>query len=346
MSPNPRNETSAPVEGTRRVTIYDVAKEAGVAASTVSRAFSRPGRVNAETAEKIRQAAQRLGYRMRPIMRAESVQKTRLLAFVVSDMGNPVFTDIMRGFQHEANQHGYTVILIDSQEDDLKERRALEKVLPLVDGVTLTSSRMSDSAISQIAKVKPVAVVNRLIYGVPSILPDVARGMRRSVEYLASLGHTKLVYLAGPEASWADGVRWRGISEACYELNVQVRRLGPFAPSLQGGLEAAKLWKNLRASAVIAYNDLLAIGFMKAIQRAGLHAPDDVSVVGIDNSISAQLTTPTLTSIGPPKNTLGISAARTVIAQLERKTEPSAQQMMVAMKLFVRDSTGTCHVTK
>lgn len=336
MSEKDKGKAAAPQ---KRVTIYDVAKEAKVAPSTVSRAFSRPGRVNAETGARIRQAAAKLGYRTRPIAHPQSTQSHKVLAFVVADVSNPVYADLMRGFQKEATANGYTVMLIDSQEDDLKERKAIEQVLDMVDGVSLASSRMSDSSVSQIAKVKPVVVLNRVIMGIPSIIPDFARGLRHAVEHLASLGHRKITYLCGPAASWADGARWRAISEACFELNVNVRRIGPNPPTLQGGVEAAKQWLRNRTSAVIAYNDVMGIGFMKAIQKAALRVPQDVSVVGVDNSISGLITNPAMTTVGPPSNTLGVVAARSLISQLRHKSEPQAGMMTVPMKLFAREST-------
>ncbi|MDO5728370.1 MAG: LacI family DNA-binding transcriptional regulator [Actinomycetaceae bacterium] len=324
----------------KRVTIYDVAKEAGVAPSTVSRAFSRPGRVNAQTGQKIREAAQRLGYRTKPVSRADQGEASHVLAFVVADISNPVYAQIMRGFQKEATSNGYTVLLIDSQEDDLAERRAIENVLHLVDGVVLTSSRMSDSSINQIVKVKPVVAVNRNTAGIPSIVPDAERGVRQAIEHLHSLGHTRLSYLSGPPASWADGMRWRAVSDTCEKFGMHLRRVGPNTPSLEGGVEAAKIWLGQPTTAVIAYNDLLAVGFMKAIQRTGLDVPRDVSVIGFDNSIASFLTTPTLSSIAPPTSMLGVRAARALITQLRHRSAPSAETIVVPMKLFTRESVG------
>lgn len=106
----------------KRVTIYDVAKEAGVAPSTVSRAFARPGRVNAETGQRIHEAAAKLGYRVQPIARPEVGTATNVLAYVVADVTNPVYAHIMKGFQQEANAEGYTVLLIDSHEDPAAAR--------------------------------------------------------------------------------------------------------------------------------------------------------------------------------------------------------------------------------
>lgn len=329
-----------PSEPRKRVTIYDVAKEAGVAPSTVSRAFSRPGRVNAETSKKIYEVAEELGYRSQSPARLDTGKASKILAFVVSDINNPFLTHIMRGFQQEASMQGYTTLLIDSQESDTAERQSIERILHLVDGVVLTSSRMSDSTINQIVKVRPVVAINRDVRGVPSILPDTDRGIRQAVELLASHNYRRLMYLAGPESSWADGVRWRALTESCDEVDISLRRTGPYPPSLTGGMSAAKVWIRQQYSAVMAYNDLLAIGFMKAVQNAGFNVPGDVSVVGMDNTITTALTTPTLTTVATPPNMLGVRAARTLIYQLQNRSKQAPKTVVVPMNVFLRESVG------
>ena len=329
----------------KKVTIYDIARVAGVAPSTVSRTFARPGRVNADTAERIRATAQKLGYRAKPLTQNKAGVATNTLGFVVADVANPVFAHIMKGFQNEAAEHGYSVLLIDTREDAKIERESISRLAPLVDGLVLGASRLSDSAITQIVKVRPVASVNRIIAGLPSIVADTPRGMRRLVEHLASLGHTRFTYIAGPAASWADGVRWRAVSEACHELNLVVRRIGPYAPSLDGGVAAAAAWMEHPTSAVIGYNDMMAIGFMKSVQRSGLRVTQDVSVAGVDNSISSVLTTPTLTSVAPSTSQIGMRAARALITQLRHRSAPSAETIVVPMDLHLRDSVGPARPT-
>lgn len=332
--------TAEPRRRRKSVTIYDVAKEARVSPSTVSRAFSRPGRVNSETSEIIHAAAAKLGYRAKPVARPEIGVEKRVLGLVVADITNPVYAHIMRGFQQEAARAKYTVLLLDSQEDGQAEHEYIQSVLPLVDGLVLSASRLTDSAVSQIVKVLPVVATNRIVAGLPSVVPDSGRGMRRAVEHLASLGHTRLTYLSGPEASWANGVRWRAATEACHELSLHIRRVGPGIPSVQGGVEAARHWRSHPTTAVIGFNDIMAIGFMKAAQSYGLKLPDDVSVVGIDNSISSVLTTPTLTTVSPQPSLIGARAARSLLSQLKHRNAPSAETIVVPMELIVRESTA------
>ena len=202
-----------------RPTIYDVAKAAGVAASTVSRAFARPGRVNADTAARVFAAARELGYRTTSLP-GLTTSRSRTLALVVTDITNPFYAEIIRGAHEAAADLGYAIRLSHTQEDAHIERAWIEHELSTVEGVVLASSRMSDSTIRTLAKQKPVVVLNRRLPEVPCLLVDNARGMRRALEHLGELGHTSVTYLSGPEASWTDGVRWQALREAGFELDM------------------------------------------------------------------------------------------------------------------------------
>jgi LacI family repressor for deo operon, udp, cdd, tsx, nupC, and nupG len=324
----------------RPVTIYDVARAAGVAPSTVSRAFSRPGRVNAATAERIRQVAEELGYRANPLARALSTARSHMLALVVSDVANPFYSEIIRGAQTEAARAGYTIVLADAQESDRVERAALERALPSVDGVVLGGSRMSDSSIRMIAKQKPVVVLNRVVVDVPCVVPDTATGMRSAVEHLLRLGHDSLTYVAGPEASWADGMRWRSLQDSAADLQLRVRRIGPFSPDVPGGVRAAEELAASPATAVIAYNDQVAIGLIRGLGVRGVQVPRDVSVVGFDNIGAAELITPGLTTIASPLRLQGATATKHLLAVIEGAQSRTGAPMVLPVRLVERGSTA------
>jgi len=327
---------------TRRttVTIYDVARLAGVAPSTVSRAFARPGRVNADTAARIRTAAAELGYRVNPLARALSTSTTHMLALMISDVTNPFYSDLIRGAQIAASEADYTVVLADARESHVLEREALERVLPVVDGIVIGSSRMSDSTLQMIAKQKPMIVLNRHLVGIPSVVTDNPRGMRRAVEHLGELGHESLTYVAGPEASWADGMRWRALREASHELQLHIRRVGPIVPTVDGGRTAALSMLDHLPTAVVAYNDLVAIGVMLAFASAGIRVPEDVSVVGIDDIMFAELVSPGLTTVRSPGRTMGTTAVKNVLAMIRGALPRSDQAFVLPTRLVVRGSTG------
>jgi LacI family transcriptional regulator len=324
----------------RPTTIYDVARAAGVAPSTVSRAFSRPGRVNAETAERIREVAAELGYRANPQARALSTRTTSMIAVLLADIANPVFAELVRGAEEAAAEAGYAMVLADTRESAGREREVLDKILPAVDGVVLASPRMSDTAVRQVAKVKPTVVLNREVGGLPSVVVDNPRGMRRAAEHLAGLGHGHVTYLAGPEAAWPDGVRWRALRDARHDLGLTVRRVGPVPPTVNGGIRAAAAWAAHPTSAVVAYNDMIAIGFMRGVLAMGKRVPEDVSVIGFDNTQSAEIVSPSLTTVASPQRELGARAVRHVLAFVGGARSTSTEPVVLPSKLVLRASTG------
>ncbi|MFD0689653.1 LacI family DNA-binding transcriptional regulator [Actinomadura fibrosa] len=335
-----KREPAARDVPSRPPTIYDVAAAAGVAASTVSRAFSRPGRVNAATAERIRQVAADLGYRMNPLASALPTGRTSLLALVVSDVTNPVYAEIIRGAEAAAAEAGLVVLLLDAHESDRRERDGLERALPIVEGVILAGTRMSDSAIRMTAKQRPTVVLNRQVADVPSLVQDNALGMRLVVRHLAEHDHRALTYVAGPEASWADGMRWRRLREAAAEAGLRVQRTGPFPPTIAGGQEAATALGPEPPTAVVAYNDQVAIGLMLALQAAGHSVPEEISVVGHDNILPAQLVTPRLTTVAAPLRVQGRDAVNAVVAARAGAPSRTGPGVPLPVRLVVRDSTA------
>ncbi|MEU8257086.1 LacI family DNA-binding transcriptional regulator [Micromonospora inaquosa] len=324
----------------KRVTIYDVAVEADVSPSTVSRAFSRPSRVNSETAERIRRVAERLGYRTNPLARALTTSRTQMIALVIADITNPVYAEIVRGAQEAATDGEYTTVLIDAQESDRLERAAVERAMSTVDGIVLASSRMSDSAIRMVAKQRPVVVLNRALADVPCVVTDDPRGVRRAAEHLGELGHDHITYVAGPQASWPNGIRWRSLLEAGMELEIKVRQIGPFSPTMAGGERAAQELYARPATAVLAFNDQMAIGIIRGLSRMGVNVPGDVSVVGFDNILAADIVTPGLTTVAAPLYAEGSAATRHLLTMIEGAPGHTGRPMVLPVRLVVRDSTA------
>lgn len=324
----------------RPPTIYDVAERAGVAASTVSRAFARPGRVNSLTAERIRTAAVALGYRTHSLAPAASTGRTSILAISVSDVTNPFYADIIRGAQTAAAEAGFTLMLLDGQESYVLEREAVERAMSGIEGLVLASSRMSDTAIRTTAKQKPVVVLNRFVAEVPSLVTDNAGGVRQALEHLARQQHRSVTYLAGPEASWADGDRWRALRTMAAGLQIATRRIGPFPPTVKGGEAAAQPLQRHASTAVLAYNDQIAIGVIRSLTAAGFRVPADFSVIGFDDIFASSLVTPALTTIAAPLRQMGQVAVRNVLAIINGATPTASEALVVPTRLIRRESTG------
>ena len=329
-----------PDQDLRAPTIYDVAREAGVAASTVSRAFARPGRVNSLTAERVRSAAELLGYRTTSIPRGMPTSRSSVVVLSISDVTNPFYADIIRGARQALKGTHLTMVLTDGQESDVLEREALDRTLPAIEGLILGTSRLPDAAICTLAKQKPVIVLNRNVTDVPSLVTDNLGGVRVVVEHLQSFGHRAITYLAGPEASWADGVRWRALRTAAAEANIRTRRLGPFAPTYEGGQRAAQELIDNPATAVLAYNDQMAIGLIRTFAAAGVDVPGQVSVVGFDDIFAARLITPALTTVAAALSQMGAIAVRNLVAMIGGAKPRAREPLVVPTHLVERQSTG------
>ncbi len=258
----------------------------------------------------------------------------------VSDVTNPFYFGILRGAEWAAGRAGYTLLLIDAQESDVIERENLNRVLPMVSGLVVGSTRTSDTVLRSISKSTPVVVLNRHVGGLACVVPDSHRGMRRAVEHLAMLGHSHIHYLSGPDAAWINGMRWLALREAAYELGVSESRLGPTAPTVEGGHHAATQVVAKGATAVICYNDVMAMGLMRGLASLGVKVPEDVSVLGFDNTFASDLVTPRLTTVAAPLTTIGETAVRQVVAMVGGARPRGDVPTIVPVRLIVRGSTA------
>jgi LacI family transcriptional regulator len=325
-------------------TIYDVATAAGVATSTVSRAFSTPNRVNAATRERVLAVASELGYRPNPHARALLSGHHHTVAMVVSDITNPHYFELIRGAELRAKASEYTLILVNAEESPRIEYDQIQRLVPSVDGFVLAASRLPEENLAQISAQRPVVLMSRELDGLPSVVLDHTVGCRQIVEHLASLGHRRLVYLAGPQSSWMAATRWSALQAAGHDMKVDIQRVGPFTPKVAQGGVAADSALHAGATAIVAHNDLLAIGVMQRLQQRGVSVPQDVSVVGFDNIFAAELCTPSLTTLGGAHSDVGRTAVE-LLLQLggrqssNRSTPPP--QVVLPTELVLRASTGT-----
>lgn len=326
--------------GRKRPTIYDVAREAGVATSTVSRALANPGRVNARTRERIVEVAERLGYHTNPHARALPSGRTETVALFVSDVTNPHFFGIIRGAEQQTRAAGCTLILGDTEESPELEAANVERLSGSVDGFVIAASRMSDSQILELADRHRLVLISRQVEGVPSVIVDHEDGTRQIIEHLASLGHSSVVYLAGPRRSWLAARRWQAIRATARKLGMRAERLGPFPPAVRGGAAAADAALGQGATAVIAHNDLLAIGMLRRLADRGTRVPQDISVVGYDDIFGADFCSPPLTTLAGHFAEAGRLAVDLLLGAGEGSQAPRTSQRVLPSHLVIRDSTG------
>ncbi|MCU1666014.1 MAG: LacI family transcriptional regulator [Pseudonocardia sp.] len=319
----------------RAVTLHDVAREAGVAVSTVSRALSNPERVGARTRERVQAVARRMDYRPNRIAQALPRGRTQMLALLVSDITNPHNFGLVRGAEAQASAAGFLLVLGDTQGSPELESDHVCRLSSVVDGFVLASSRLPDADLLQLQGRRSVVLFNREVDGFPSVVTDSVGGSRQIVEHLAALGHRSIAYLAGPSDAWADGVRWRALSSHAEDAGIEIARLGPFSPTVDHGSVAADVGLSSGATALVAFNDLLAIGVLRRLERRGVDVPGEVSVAGYDDIFGSDFCHPPLTTVTSPVE----QAGRAVIDLLlgARSARPG---LVLPADLRVRESSG------
>jgi LacI family transcriptional regulator len=325
----------------RAATIHDVAQAAGVAASTVSRTFTNPQRVNVRTREHVLAVAERLAYRPNPHARALPTGRTRTIALLVSDITNPHFFNLIRGAERQADAAGYTLVLGDTEESPDQEMRHIERLAQAVDGFLLAASRLPDDKLREVSARHQLALVNREAQGIPSVVTNQFDGSRQIIEHLASLGHRSVAYLSGPRHSWLGQWRWRALAEAARGLGIAATRLGPFPPYVTGGA-AADAGLGHGATALIAHNDLLAIGVLRRLAGRGVAVPDDISVVGYDDIFGADFCSPRLTTLAGPLESAGRAVVNVLLERLDRAPGPHhpPARVILPTHLVIRESSG------
>lgn len=330
----------------RQPTLRDVAEKAGVAVSTASRALTRPGRISAHTTERVRAAADALGYTPSASARALSSGRTTTVALVVPDVTNPFYFGLVRGTGARLREGGYVQVLVDTEESAEAEARALVGLRGTVDGAVLAASRLADARLAELAADLPIVAVNRTSpsLAAPSVLIDTPSGLVQALEHLASLGHRRIAYASGPRTSWSDSRRQAALHPAAARLGLDVTVLGPYAPVRTAGPAAADAAVQADVTAVVAFNDLLAFGILERLDARGVVVPDRMSVVGCDDVFGADLVRPALTTVASPMERAGRLAADLLISRLEGTgpypgyaTEPA----VLPTHLVIRSSTGT-----
>lgn len=340
MSDLPVGGADQTPEITGAPTIYDVARLAGVSPSTVSRALSSPGRLSAKTEQLVRQTAEQVGFRANPSARALPTGRTMTLALLLADITNPVVFGIVRGAERAAAAAGYTLVIAESQESGPAERATALRVASSVDGIVFATSRLDSAALGELGRLKPAVLINREAEGLASIVPDVDRGVTELVEHLHLLGHVDVGYVAGPPSSWVDRRRWEALLRQGRSRGLRVFEIPGGEPTLEGGAGAFERVAASSATAVVAFNDLMAIGLLRAARRAGLDVPGSLSIAGFDDIFGSELTTPTITTVAAPLERAGEQAVELLLAQLGQPDLGTRSFPPFPTHLIARGSTG------
>jgi len=305
-----------------RPTIRDVARAAGVSVSTVSRVYTNPQLFREETRRKVHAAAAELHYVPSRSAAALATGRTGNIGLVVPDLANPLFPEMVKAAQHAARNSGFAVLLGDSDDSPDNEERLVRALTKDTDGLILFSSLMLTEQIAQAVPDNAV-FVNRHVPGRRCVLVDALLGMRQTTRYLSNLGHTSLLYLAGPENSWPARDREAAIVTAAAEASMHLEVSAPNRPSYAAGTEAAEQLVGTRLpTAVVCFNDVMALGLTARLLEFGVEVPRRVSVVGWGGSKVGAQSTPAISTVIMPLGELGRVAVATL---MPGNRQPSGQ---------------------
>ncbi|PRX49327.1 LacI family transcriptional regulator [Prauserella shujinwangii] len=322
------------------VTIRDVAKAAGVSTSTVSRALSGSELVEPRTREAVLRTAEQLGYLPNRAARGLITGRTGNLGLIVPDLANPFFPDVVKGIQARAREADYSVFLADTDEDPSAELGLVRALAKQVDGIILCSPRMNAEDLRTASAAAPLVAVNRRGSHVPAVTIDNAGGMRQAVAHLAALGHHRVGYVAGPRSSWSNRERVRAIRAAAETERVELVEVGNAPPQFEGGVAVADLVVAAEVTAVIAYNDVVALGLLTRLAARGIEVPRDLSVVGIDDIAMSGMFSPALTTVSIPKAQSGRAAVELLLQVLDNPGGRNPSRREIPTQLLVRDTTA------
>jgi LacI family transcriptional regulator len=327
------------VEGTARVTIAEVAARAGVSLSTVSRALNGNPTVDPALVERVRDAAAALDYTASPVARSLVLGRTQTVAVVVPDLGNPTFQAILRGLSRAASADDYHVLVADSAESVDEERVLASATRRRTDGVILCAPRLPQDELDRlVGGLRPVVLINRTSGEVPSVRADYRNALGAELAHLHELGHRRIVFLAGAPGSVANAARLEAIAGfVAGHPGTEVSEI-PCGVDFEAGAAAGAAVLASGATAALAFNDLVAMGLLSAVQASGCRVPEDLSIVGFDDIPFARYTTPPLTTAAVPAAEIG-AQAWTRMRELLEGAEPG-HPVTVLPQLTIRGSTG------
>lgn len=332
------------------VKLSDVAERAGVHPATVSRALSdtTSHMVNAATRERVVAAAQELGYRPNPIARSLKTNRSFTVAVLVPDITNPLFPPMVRGIEDALGPAGFTALVANTENDEERARTALESMRARqVDGCIAATATRDDGVLAQAAAELSLVLINRRMasHAVPAVVADDRSGIRQAVEHLAALGHERIAHAAGPQWASTGAIRHAAFLETLAAVGLQPDEgLIRFADAFTEEQGAQALNDLLDAgaefTALVAGNDLMALGCYDALAERRLRCPDDISIVGFNDMPFADKFNPPLTTVRIPHYEMGLRAAELLLERIAQDGGAPPGDVVLPVQLVQRASTA------
>jgi DNA-binding LacI/PurR family transcriptional regulator len=329
------------MEFKRPPTIRDVASAAGVSIATVSKFINGQQRFSLEVEQRLREVIATLGYRLNQQARSMVTGQTRTFGLAILDVRNPHFANIVKGANRIALENDYNLLVVDLEERPSHERHLLEALSGRVDGL-IVSSRIPDDSIEWLGELgKPVVFFGQHKRpGVRCVRTDGYRAGYLMGLHLVETGHKRIAYLGFPKARW-NSERLTGVRVALAESGLTVQEFAVEWPTLEGGQQAAAalLRAGQRPDAIVAYNDLVAIGLLHEAASMGIKVPDELAIAGFDDIPVSRFMQPPLTTVNMRSEEQGEAAMQLLLEAVRNKTSPG-RDILFEPQLVPRASTA------
>lgn len=326
------------------VSIRDVAAKAGVSTATVSHVLNGTRGSKLQTRQRVLAAIQELGYSQNQAGRDLARGRSSLLGLIISDIRNPFFPEVTAAFQEQALLNNMDALVLNTNYDAQRTLNSVKRVMGLqVPGVAILTSQIDPAVVNVLADHRVAAVyldLGRVDVGISNIVLDYEHGIVEALEHLTRLGHRRIAYIGGPLSLHSAQRRKNAFLESATQMGLEAPSTIDADFTVKGGYFAcAKLLAGSKPTAIVAGNDLTAIGVLHHAYDSGLRVPDDLSVVGFDDILFAEFTQPALTTVSVPRVEIGkvaFQALWTMMADPAR----AGREYRVGTTLIARQTTG------
>ncbi|MCK5675332.1 MAG: LacI family DNA-binding transcriptional regulator [Spirochaetales bacterium] len=331
------------------VTIKDIARELNLSYSSISLALNDDPRIKKETRERVKLKAEEMGYQRNAQARALVMNKSEMIGFILPDIENPFFASLIRGAEELAFEKGFNLVICNTNWDNELEAKHLNLVIERkIDGILLVSCNEPNPTLERVLSLKlPLVFVSSPYPEAEAnfVGTDSEHGGYLAAKHLLDLGHREFVVIGGQFNSEAIIQRFNGYKRALNDYNIILNKddviLGDF--SVNSGFKSIKnlLKRNRKFTAILAFDDLIAIGVLNGIKESGLSIPQDISVIGFDNIEASSFKGIDLTTISMDKSSMGRLAVEILLEDLNCKNKQcDINNIVLDQELIIRQSTG------
>ncbi|MEC1670715.1 LacI family DNA-binding transcriptional regulator [Bacillus mojavensis] len=332
-----------------KTTIYDVARKAGVSITTVSRVINHTGRISDKTRQRVMNVMKEMEYTPNVHAAALTGKRTNIIGLVTPDISNPFYGELAKSIEERADELGFQIIICSTDYDPKKETKYFSVLKQKnVDGIIFATGIENHDSMAALEEIInehiPLAMISqdKPLLPMDIVVMDDVLGGYEAAKHLLSLGHTKIACIVGDGSTTGEKDRIKGFRQAMEEANVPVDEslIIPTRFSLESGKEeAGKLLDRDTPTAIFAFNDVLACAAIQAARIRGMKVPDDLSIIGFDNTILAEMVDPPLTTIAQPIKEMGQRVIELLVEEIEGKRK-AKQKIVLSPELVIRHSTS------